>query len=176
MPESTSERLTFIVRPAEKRDAAAIAEIYNQGIRQRIATFETEERSVEERERWLEAHDEHHPCLVAVDTGNDRVAGWVSADHYRSRQCYRGIAEFSVYVHEDYRGHGVGRILMETFIPVCEAVGSGSWSHASFPRIWPAGPSVSVSASARSAPTRSMPSSMASGRTSSSLNGSCPAR
>ncbi len=123
MPESTSERLTFIVRPAEKRDAAAIAEIYNQGIRQRIATFETEERSVEERERWLEAHDEHHPCLVAVDTGNDRVAGWVSADHYRSRQCYRGIAEFSVYVHEDYRGHGVGRILMETFIPVCEAVG-----------------------------------------------------
>ncbi len=123
MPETINGRSAIRVRPAEMRDAAAIAEIYNQGIRARIATFETEERSVEERERWLAAHDEHHPCLVAVDTGTDRVAGWVSADHYRSRQCYRGIAEFSVYVHEDYRGHGVGRILMDAFIPAAEAAG-----------------------------------------------------
>jgi phosphinothricin acetyltransferase len=105
------------------RDAAEIAEIYNQGIRARIATFESEERSVEERERWLAAHDEHHPCLVAVDTEHDRIAGWVSADNYRPRACYRGIAEFSVYVHEAYRHHGVGYTLMNAFIPAAEEAG-----------------------------------------------------
>lgn len=36
---------TIAVRQAVLDDAAAIAEIYNQGIRARIATFETEERS-----------------------------------------------------------------------------------------------------------------------------------
>ena len=123
MSESASQKSTIRTRPAEMRDAAAIAEIYNQGIRARIATFETEERSAEERERWLAAHDEHHPCLVAVDIARDAVVGWVAASDYRSRQCYCGVAEFSVYVHQDYRGHGVGRILMDAFIPAAEAAG-----------------------------------------------------
>jgi phosphinothricin acetyltransferase len=112
-----------MVRPAEMRDAAAIAEIYNQGIRDRIATFEVEERSVEERERWIQAHDEHHPCLVAVELDHEQVVGWVSADSYRARSCYRGIAEFSVYVHRDWRKHKVGYALMDAFIPAAEAAG-----------------------------------------------------
>jgi phosphinothricin acetyltransferase len=123
LSESIVGQPRLAVRAAELRDAAAIADIYNQGIRARIATFESEERSVEERERWLAAHDEHHPCLVAVDTEQDQVVGWVSADGYRSRACYRGIAEFSVYVHEDWRHHGVGYTLMEAFIPAAEEAG-----------------------------------------------------
>jgi len=121
--ETASGRPNFQVRNAKMDDAAAIAEIYNQGIRQRIATFEIEERSVEERELWLAAHDEHHPCLVAVEPVTDRVVGWISADGYRSRQCYCGIAEFSVYVHEHFRKHGVGKVLMDAFIPACESAG-----------------------------------------------------
>ncbi|MDI3340089.1 MAG: arsinothricin resistance N-acetyltransferase ArsN1 [Sphaerobacter sp.] len=113
----------FTVRPAVLADAAAIAEIYNQGIRGRMATFETEERTAEERARWLAEHDAHHPVLVAVDTATGQVAGWISADSYRPRWCYRGVAEFSVYVHEAYRGQGVGAALMTAFIPACERAG-----------------------------------------------------
>lgn len=113
------------VRPARLEDAAAIAEIYNQGIRGRNSTFETEERSAENRVEWLLAHDERHPCLAAVldDGGHETVVGWVSADGYRGRPCYRGIAEFSVYVHDDYQGRGIGGLLMEAFLPACEAAG-----------------------------------------------------
>jgi L-amino acid N-acyltransferase YncA len=113
------------VRPARREDAAAIAEIYNQGIRGRGATFETEERTPEERERWLASHGPHHPCLVAtyVDEGGERVVGWAATSAYRSRECYRGIAEFSVYVHEDWRGRGIGKRLLEVLIPAAERAG-----------------------------------------------------
>jgi L-amino acid N-acyltransferase YncA len=123
------------IRPAELDDAPAIAVIYNQGIRGRNATFETEERSAEERRVWLASKDEHHPTLVAT-LGNGAAApvvGWVSASDYRSRECYRGIAEFSVYVHDDYQGRAIGRQLMEAFIPAC--VDAGLWKILS--RIFP---------------------------------------
>ena len=113
------------VRAARLGDAAAIAEIYNQGIRGRGATFETEERSVEERERWLAGHGPEHPCLVATVAEGDgeRVVGWASTSSYRSRECYRGIAELSVYVHEDWQGRKVGKVLLEALIPAAERAG-----------------------------------------------------
>jgi phosphinothricin acetyltransferase len=113
------------VRPAEPGDAAAIAEIYNQGIRGRGATFETEERTADERRAWLASHGPNHPCLVATvpDGAGESVVGWASTSAYRSRECYRGIAEFSVYVHEDCRGQGVGKALLAALIPAAEQAG-----------------------------------------------------
>jgi L-amino acid N-acyltransferase YncA len=107
------------VRPAEARDAAAIAEIYNQGIRGRQATFETRERTAADVLAW--PRDPRHPVLVAED--GDGVAGWVAASTYRPRECYAGIAEFSVYVAERARRRGVGDALMAAFLPACEAAG-----------------------------------------------------
>ncbi len=113
------------VRPATLDDAAAIAEIYNQGIRARIATFETEERTPDERRAWIANHDERHPLLVATirEGRAERVVGWASTDGYRTRACYAGIAEFSVYIHEGYRGRGVGVILLTALIVAAERAG-----------------------------------------------------
>lgn len=119
--------VTITVRAARPDDVAMIAEIYNQGIRGRGATFETEERTAEERARWLAAHDARHPCLVAVvtsaPTDDELVVGWASTGEYRSRDCYRGIAEFSVYVHQDWRGRGVGKALMAALLSAAESAG-----------------------------------------------------
>lgn len=105
------------VRRAEPGDAARIAEIYNEGIRGRGATFETRERAPEEVRGWLE--DPRYPVLVAESEGE--VVGWVAASGYRPRECYAGIAEFSVYVDAGARGRGVGDALMREFLPVLEA-------------------------------------------------------
>lgn len=115
----------IMVRAAQVGDAVAIADIYNQGIRGRGATFETEERTSEERARWLVSHDTRHPCLVAtvVEGGGERVVGWVATGEYRARECYRGIAEFSVYVDTAWRGRGVGAALLDALLPAAEAVG-----------------------------------------------------
>jgi N-acetylglutamate synthase-like GNAT family acetyltransferase len=108
-----------VVRPARRADAAAIASIYNAGIRGRMATFETRERSVADVEAWFA--DERHPLLVAESAG--RVIGWVRASDYRPRDCYAGIAEFSVYVDPGAQGRRVGDTLMAAFLPALERAG-----------------------------------------------------
>lgn len=119
------------VRPATADDAAAIAEIYNQGIRARIATFETEERTAEERRAWIAGHSDRYPIVVA--TIGDRVVGWAAASPYSSRACYAGVAEFSIYIHEQERGKGVGAALMDGFIAASERAGLWKLTSRIFP-------------------------------------------
>ena len=115
MAEAASPR----IRRATAADAPAIAEIYNQGIRDRVATFETRERAPEEIRSWLD--DPAHPVLVAE--GDGEVLGWIAASGYRPRECYAGVGEFSVYVASAARGRGVGDALMREFLPACAAAG-----------------------------------------------------
>jgi L-amino acid N-acyltransferase YncA len=97
------------VRAARAEDAAAIADIYNAGIRERSSTFETREREPAEIAEAIAAG--RHPFLVAELS--DRVAGFAVTSPYSERDCYAGVAECSVYVDPGARGSGVGRALVE---------------------------------------------------------------
>jgi phosphinothricin acetyltransferase len=105
-------------RPATPEDAASITHIYNQGIEDRIATFETRPRTAEEVEAWL---DGAHPVVVVEDEG--QVVAFASTSTYRPRDCYSGIAEFSVYVAREERGRGAGRLAMQALIEAAQAAG-----------------------------------------------------
>jgi L-amino acid N-acyltransferase YncA len=109
------------VRNATLDDAAAIAGIHNQGIEDRIATYETEPRSAEEQQAWLRAIADHYPAVVAQIDGE--IVGWAGAGPYRARECYRGIGEFSMYVHRDWRRRGVGDLLLASLISEAERMG-----------------------------------------------------
>lgn len=54
------------IRRAKLADAQAIADIYNEAILSTMATFDTEPKSLTERTRWLQSHDDRHPVLVAI--------------------------------------------------------------------------------------------------------------
>jgi len=95
-------------RSARREDAPAIVEIYNQGIEDRIATFETEPRSVADIDPWFD----HAYAFVCVVTPSGEVVGYAVAHPYADRCCYRGIGEFSVYVRRSHRGRGVGQVAM----------------------------------------------------------------
>jgi L-amino acid N-acyltransferase YncA len=102
------------IRDAVLSDAAAIAAIYNQGIVDRIATLETEERAPEERQQWLAARGPRHPVVVAeVD---ETVVGWGSLNPFNPRKAYDFVADFSVYTERHWRGKGVGSALLCTLI------------------------------------------------------------
>jgi L-amino acid N-acyltransferase YncA len=106
------DRAVF-VRASQPRDAATIAAIYNEGIRGRNATFETRERSTDDVLAWIGS--DRFPLLVAEEMGE--VRGWVGASSYRPRECYAGIAEFSVYVAGSARGRRIGDALLSAFLP-----------------------------------------------------------
>jgi phosphinothricin acetyltransferase len=109
------------VRDARRDDAAAIAHIYNQGIEERIATFETEPRTTEQMAAWLADRAGHYPVVVAERWG--QVVAWAAAGPYRPRECYAGVAEFSVYVERAARGTGAGRAALAGLIDACEVAG-----------------------------------------------------
>ena len=105
-------------RIASPDDAAAMAEIYNQGIEDRMATFETRPRSAGDVRTWF---DGVHPIVVVEDDG--RVVAFASTSTYRPRECYAGVAEFSVYVAREARGLGAGRVAMEALLRESERAG-----------------------------------------------------
>ena len=110
-------------RVATVEDAPAIARIYNEGIADRLATFETEPRTSEDIVRALQGRAERWPTVVVERDGG--VIAWASASEYRPRTCYSGVAEFSVYVARDARGTGAGRAAMDALVTECE--GRGIW-------------------------------------------------
>jgi phosphinothricin acetyltransferase len=122
--------MPLTIRHARAQDADAIARIYNQGIEDRGATFETEPRTAADIATKLE-EQARFPTLVAEDDGG--VLGWASLSSYRPRACYAGIAEFSIYLDRAARGRGVGRQLLDELIAVARQ--RGFWKLVS--RIFP---------------------------------------
>jgi phosphinothricin acetyltransferase len=105
-------------RSAVPEDAEEIARIYNQGIEERIATFETRARSAEEIRSWFGGT---HPVVVVEE--NDGVLAFAATSGYRPRECYAGVAEFSVYTDRGARGRGAGWLAMEALIEAAERAG-----------------------------------------------------
>jgi phosphinothricin acetyltransferase len=123
-----SELTTRLATPA---DAPAITAIYNEGIADRIATFETEPRTAEQIANQLLEKGDRFPTIVAEQAG--RVVAWAGAGAYRARPAYAGVAEHSVYVARSARGKGAGRAVLEA---LCRAYAErGFWKIVS--RIFP---------------------------------------
>ena len=119
------------IRRATEADAPAIAEIYNQGIADRLATLETQERTAEERRDWLARRDPRHPVLIAERAG--AIVGWGSLNPFNPRPAYRFVADFSVYVERSARGTGVGGALLAALVAEARRLGYHKLVLAAFP-------------------------------------------
>jgi L-amino acid N-acyltransferase YncA len=107
-----------MVRAARADDAAAVAAIYNAGIRERSSTFETREREPEEIAARI-ASD----AMFLVAEANGVVGGFAATSPYSEREAYAGVAECSVYVDPELRGRGIGTELLEGLAAEAERAG-----------------------------------------------------
>jgi L-amino acid N-acyltransferase YncA len=105
------------VEPLRPEHWPEVAAIYRDGIATGNATFETE---VPTWETWDAARFDDHR-FVAIRDG--RVVGWTAVGPVSDRCVYGGVVENSVYVGEDARGQGVGRLLLEQLIRSTDAAG-----------------------------------------------------
>lgn len=106
------------LRPARLEDSETIARIYNQGIEDRVATFEVRPRSAADIRGWFGGP---HPVVV-VERGGEVIA-FAAAHAYSARECYRGIADVSAYVAREARGQGAGRLALAGVIEAAERAG-----------------------------------------------------
>src|SRR5437588_7452760 len=119
--------LSLVVRDLQPDDWPAVAEIYWDGMRDGLATFETE---VPSWDVWDGGHFQHHR-LVAEILGE--VVGYAALAPVSNRRCYAGVAENTVYVARNARGLGIGRALLETLIEGAEEAGIWTIQTSIFP-------------------------------------------
>lgn len=117
------------VRAATSDDAPGICVVYNQGIEDRIATFETETRTTDDIAHWF--GDDACPVVIAEEDG--QILGFAATSAYGARQCYAGIREFSIYVHGEAKRRGIARLLLVALFDA--AAQAGCWKITS--RIFP---------------------------------------
>ncbi len=118
------------IRLAVEADAEAIRTIYNREVQGSTTTFDLVPRSPADQVAWLAAHGGAHPATVAT-APDGSVVGFGSLSPWRDRPAYRTSVEDSVYVRDDQRGQGVGRVLLADLVERATAHGF----HAVFARI-----------------------------------------
>jgi len=115
------------LRVLTEDDWAAVADIYWDGMRDGLATFETE---VPSWDVWDAAHFRGHRLVVEL---LGEVVGWAALSPASKRRCYVGVAENSVYVAREAQGLGIGRALLEALIAGAEAAGIWTIQTSIFP-------------------------------------------
>jgi len=107
------------IRPMLKSDWKFVEMIYQQGIDTGLATFETSTPN------WEKFDSKFHSFarLVAIDDANGKVMGWAALSPTSAREAYKGVAEVSIYISNEYYRKGVASNLLQTLIDESEAAG-----------------------------------------------------
>ena len=110
----------IMIKNLQPADAAAVLEIYQQGLDGAEASFETRAPD------WNGWDRKYHPFARLVSEQGGRIQGWAALAPVSGRDCYRGVAEVSIYVADNRRGKGVGSELMAALVACSEE--NGIWS------------------------------------------------
>lgn len=107
----------FVIDAMSDEDWDDVRAIYREGIATGGATFE------EDPPTWEEWNGTHLQSCRLVARRGARVVAWAALSPISTRECYRGVAEATLYVATDHRGAGVGSALGEALIEASEAEG-----------------------------------------------------
>jgi L-amino acid N-acyltransferase len=112
----------MLIRPATESDLPAILAIYNQIVATSTATYNDQPATLEDRLTWFRSRMKSgYPVLVA--TVEDQIAGFASFGDFRSWPGYRFSVEHTVHLDAAHRGHGIGKQLLQTLIPIAQELG-----------------------------------------------------
>ncbi|GGY43166.1 GNAT family N-acetyltransferase [Streptomyces tanashiensis] len=119
---------SVVVVPLTAAHADAVVAIYQAGVDEGNATFET---TAPTWDRFDTAKLPEHRFAALDETG--RVVGWVAATKVSDRCAYAGVVEHSVYVHPEARGRGVASALLDALVASTEAAGIWTIQSGIFP-------------------------------------------
>lgn len=103
--------MNYEIRPMQPDDAAKVLEIFQQGINGGNATFD---KVAPTWESWDTKH--FNMCRFILEDENNNVVGWCALQPVSNRDCFKGVAEVSIYLDGSVQGKGLGTILMKKLI------------------------------------------------------------
>jgi len=104
-----------VIRFATPADAAAMRQIFNQEVEHSTASWEWFPLSHDDWRQWFHAHTrDNHVLLVAEDSGE--VVGFAGYGSFRDKAGYVTTVEDSVFLKAGYRGHGLGKQLLQQLL------------------------------------------------------------
>lgn len=107
------------VRQVTMADYKRVAEIYSQGIAERIATFETKPKTWDDVQNLVETD----PIFLVAYDDVDLIVGFARISPTSQRAVYTGVGEISVYVDKDHRAQGIGSLLMKASAAAAKQAG-----------------------------------------------------
>ncbi|AYM99669.1 GNAT family N-acetyltransferase [Chryseobacterium sp. 3008163] len=113
--------------PTDKKHFLDIAEIYRQGLETGNATFET---TVPTWEDWDKSKLKHSRLTAIID---NTVVGWAALSAVSDRCVYGSVAELSIYISNNHKGKGIGKVLMQKLIEESERNGIWTLQSGMFP-------------------------------------------
>lgn len=115
------------VRDFDINDWERVRDIYKIGIESGNATFET---NAPDWDYWNNSKLSFGRLVAEIDK---KIAGWIALSPYSSRQVYSGVVEVGIYVDPDFQGNGIGYMLLESVLNICEEEGVWTLQASIFP-------------------------------------------
>ena len=109
------------IRRAQLSDLPVITLIYNQAVRGRMSTADEHEKDLAERTQWFAQFTDLHPLWVLEH--DSEIVAYGGLFRYNPRSGYRYTVENTVYVHDDHKGKGYGRVMLEYVLAQAKALG-----------------------------------------------------
>ncbi len=100
----------------EQKHAAAMLDILNDAIIDSTALYDYQPRPAESMVAWFAAKRQGRYPVIGIEDDAGRLAGFASFGVFRAWPAYKYTVEHSVYIHKDYRGQGLGHMLMTELI------------------------------------------------------------
>jgi phosphinothricin acetyltransferase len=105
-----------IVHCTFERHADAILEIFNEAIVNSTALYDYKPRTSQNMVGWFEAKRVGGFPVIGIEDPDGVLLGFGSYGSFRAWPAYKYTVEHSVYIHEDHRGKGLGRVVMQELI------------------------------------------------------------
>lgn len=115
---------TIVITDTTAADIPAITAMFAKEVRHGTASWAYEPPTHDEMlEKFQRLTGDNYPFLTArlqgQDQNNNTIVGFSFASAYRPREGYRFLCEDSIYVHEDFRQHGIASQLLTRLIEEC---------------------------------------------------------
>lgn len=110
-----------LVHCTPQRHAAAILDIFNDAIVHSTALYDYLPRPPQSMTTWFAAKAAGDFPVLGLEDEAGTLAGFASYGTFRAYPAYKYSVEHSVYVQREFRGRGLGRVLLSALIDAAQA-------------------------------------------------------